>query len=192
MSLIFKLKLFYASTILLCTIIFASVFYVEYIMEFTICSICVFERFSYLLTLVFASQIYVKHFNNINFSRKSITSMFYHVIRYNQIVCVIMIASILIASYHTALERGILQEEFLCVHERIINTVNISKEDFINRTLNQKMAPCDISPLKIQNVSLTELNLLASILIYIAYMATNFYIKEKFFNPSCICKEKQN
>ena len=79
-----------------------------------------------------------------------------------------MIGAIVLATYHTGIERGVFELSSLC-KPLISITNNISVSDFTKLLYNQKIAMCNKPALVVFNLSMTEWNLLLNIILLIFF-----------------------
>jgi len=75
-----------------------SAYFVEYIMQLKPCSLCVYQRFPYLILIVI-SLIAVAEKNYK---------------KYNKYLIVTLIIAIIIAAYHMGVEKGVFELSSLC------------------------------------------------------------------------------
>jgi len=140
----------YILLILLSVFCLMSAYFVEYIMQLKPCSLCVYQRFPYLILIVI-SLIAVAEKNYK---------------KYNKYLIVTLIIAIVIAGYHTGVEKGIFELSSLC--KPLISVTNdISISDFTKILYNQDIVMCNKPALVIFNLSMTEWNLLLNLIILI-------------------------
>ncbi len=135
-----------------------SAYFVEYIMQLTACPLCIYQRFPYLI-FIFISIIAVagKEYKKCN-----------------TYLVITAIGAIILAGYHTGIERGVFVLSSLC--KPLVSVAkNISVHDFTKLLYSQKIAMCNKPALVIFNLSMTEWNLLLNIILLI------FFIKYRNF-----------
>ena len=128
----------------------AIAYFVEYIMHLTACPLCIYQRFPYLV-FIFISII-------------AVTANDYK--SYRKYLLVTTIAAIILAGYHTGIERGVFEISTLCT-PLVSITDNISVTDFKKLLYNQEIALCNKPALVIFGFSMTEWNLLLNIVLLI-------------------------
>ncbi len=143
----------YILLILLSSFCLISAYFAEYIMELVPCPLCIYQRFPYLV-FVFISII--------AYAEKKYKS-------YNNYLIITAISAIILAGYHTGIERGIFQLSSLC-KPLISITNNISVHDFTKLLYSQKIAMCNKPALVVFNLSMTEWNLLLNLLLLICFI----------------------
>lgn len=148
-----KFKTVHAGLIAISVFALIVAYYVEYIMHITPCPLCIYQRFPYLILI-----------------KLSITALIIKGISKYTTVCVILtlLCASLLAGYHTAIERGIVEPSALCATLIRIPphlSVHAVKEIFEN----QPIATCTQAPLRIFSLSMTEWNLLLNFWLLIVY-----------------------
>ncbi|RTK93023.1 MAG: disulfide bond formation protein B [Rickettsiales bacterium] len=123
-----------------------SAYFVEYIMALAGCHLCIYQRFPYLL-LIMISIIGLS-------SNQSLRQ--YYIITF--------LISILLASYHTGIERGIFEVSIFCKPLVSISD-NLSVSDFKNILYNEKLGTCNKPVLFILGLSMAEWNLFLNIML---------------------------
>ncbi len=140
----------YILLILLSGFCLMSAYFVEYVMQLKPCSLCVYQRFPYLILIVI-SLIAVAEKNYK---------------KYNKYLIVTLIIAIIIAGYHTGVEKGVFELSSLC--KPLISVTNdISISDFTKILYNQDIVMCNKPALVIFNLSMTEWNLLLNLTLLI-------------------------
>ena len=130
----------------------AFAYFVEYIMGFSACSLCVYQRFPYLIFIALSlislstTKNYIKYY--------IITAIF----------------AILLAFYHTGIEREIFELSSFC-KPLILNLEKLDFNDFIKALeYNNKIPMCNKPTLIILGLSMTEWNLLCNIILLILFV----------------------
>ena len=86
--------------------------------------------------------------------------------KYNKYLIVTLIIAIIIAGYHTGVEKGVFELSSLC--KPLISVTNdISISDFTKILYNQDIVMCNKPALVIFNLSMTEWNLLLNLTLLI-------------------------
>ena len=141
---------------LISIIALASAFFIEYILGYQPCNLCIFERIPYLLALI----IIVLNYKFINLEKYYILSLI-----------LIFLAATILSLYHLGIEQGFIEESLVCDLKNSSNL--LSKEDIL-RQLQEKNVSCKDVTFKILGLSLTSYNIIISILI--VYFTTKTYL----------------
>ena len=131
-----------------------SAYFIEYVLGYQPCNLCLIERIPYGLTIILI-----------------ITTL---VFKKNQKFLVLLliltfIFSLAISFYHFGIEQGFFQESSVC-GVRIFNE-NITKEDLL-RQLNEKTISCKDVTFRIFGLSLTSINIVISLIFIITLLKT--------------------
>ena len=147
-----KLKDPYILLLVLSSFVLAVVYVVEYIMGFSICLLCIYQRFPYLI-LIFLSIISISGYNGLN--KYYITTIVF---------------SISLAIYHTGVERGLFEVNGFCKPLfKVGNNMLIS--DFTQMLYtNGLISQCNKPTFVIFCFSMTEWNLLLNLLLLIIFI----------------------
>ena len=141
---------------LISIIALSSAFFIEYILGYQPCNLCILERIPYLLALI----IIVINYKFINLEKYFILSL----------ILIFLVATIL-SLYHLGIEQGFIEESLVCDLKNSSNL--LSKEDIL-RQLQEKNVSCKDVTFKILGLSLTSYNIIISILI--VYFTTKAYL----------------
>jgi len=141
---------------LISIIALSSAFFIEYILGYQPCNLCIFERIPYLLALI----IIVLNYKFINLEKYFILSLI-----------LIFLAATILSLYHLGIEQGFIEESLVCDLKNGSNL--LSKEDIL-RQLQEKNVSCKDVTFKILGLSLTSYNIIISILII--YFTTKIYL----------------
>ena len=153
-------KKFYLIIFFISIISIISALYIEYILQYQPCKLCIYQRLPYLAA-IFVSLIGFNFFNNDKI-----------------IIIIIMIFTIsaIISGYHYGIENNLIQEISSCTNNSL-NTLNKSK---LLESLNKNMpVDCKDATFKILGVSLAAINTILSILIVIISIRTLSYETNK-------------
>ena len=134
----------------------SSAFFIEYVLGYQPCNLCVLERIPYLLALM----IIVLNYKFIDLEKYFIFSLI-----------LIFLAATFLSLYHLGIEQGFIEESLICDLKNGSNL--LSKEDIL-RQLQEKNVSCKDVTFKILGLSLTSYNIIISILI--VYFATKTYL----------------
>ena len=126
-----------------------SAYFIEYILGHQPCNLCVYERIPYFLAILIVLINY-KYNKLEKYLILSLTIIF-------------LIATIL-SLYHLGIEQGFIQESLLCDLEKGANIVD---KDEILKQLQQKSISCKDVTFKIFGLSLTNYNIIISLLLTI-------------------------
>ena len=134
----------------------ASAFFIEYILGYQPCNLCILERIPYLLAIIIITLNY--KFSHIE----------KHLIL---LLILIFLAATILSLYHLGIEQGFIEESLVCDLKNGSNL--LSKEDILKQ-LQQKNVSCKDVTFKILGLSLTSYNIIISILI--VYFTTKAYL----------------
>ena len=157
----FKIKTYLKIVFFISLISLISAYFIEYILGYQPCNLCLIERIPYGLGifLIFTNFIFDKNQNFI-------------------IILLILIFafSFIISFYHLWIEQGFFEESAVCA----IKSTNdiISKEELL-RQLQVKTTSCKDVTLKILGFSLTTINMIIS--LFLVILLTKIFINyEKY------------
>ena len=157
-----KKKIYLQVLFILSIAVILSALFIEYVLGFKPCNLCIIERIPYGLGIIILS---------LNYSFKEKQEFF------SILLILIFSFSILISVYHFSIEQGFINESALCE----TNNLNlITKEDILN-SLNKFKVSCKNVAFKIFGLSLTSYNILLSVfmlLLSIKIYKTKYDIKK--------------
>jgi len=158
MSIFLNKKNFYIFILIvsLSAILFAL--YVEHILQYKACKLCLYQRIPYLLAIFIS-------FFGYNYSKN------------NKILILIIIIfsiSFFISGYHYGIENNIFDEFSGCSN----NSLNITNKAELLESLNNNIPNCKDVNFKLFGISLAGINFLLSLLIVIYSLKTLFYEKK--------------
>ena len=131
--------------------------YVEYILNYNPCKLCLYQRIPYIIA-IFISFIGYNYFKN------------------NKILILIIIIfsiSFLVSGYHYGIENNFFEEFSGCT----TNSLEIIDKTELLKSLNDNVVSCKDTNFKLFGISLAGINLLFSLLIVIYSLRTLFYEK---------------
>ncbi|MFL2902200.1 MAG: disulfide bond formation protein B [Candidatus Pelagibacter sp.] len=131
--------------------------YVEYILGYKPCKLCVYQRVPYIAA-IFVSFVGYNYFKNI---------------RILILIIIIFTISALISGYHYGIENSIFEEFSGCTS----NTLNIFDKSKLLQSLNNNFTSCKDVNFKLFGISLAGINLFLSLLIVIYSLRTIVYEK---------------
>ena len=151
-------KNFYLIIFLISLISIISALYIEYILQYEPCKLCIYQRLPYIAA-IFVSLIGFNYSNN------------------DQILIVITMIftlSAIISGYHFGIENNIFDELSACAND----SLDISNKSKLLESLNQSLpVNCKDATFKILGVSLAAINTILSVLIVIFSIRTLTYEK---------------
>ena len=144
-------KKFLLLTFLISLFALISAYFIEYILGYQPCNLCLIERIPYVIALIIIT---------INFK-------FNHLERYLILLLVfVFLTSTLISLYHLGIEQGFIKESLVC---DLKNSSKILSKEEILQQLQQKIVSCKDVKFKILGFSLTTINIIISLLITIVF-----------------------
>ena len=133
-----------------------SAFFVEYVLGYQPCNLCVLERIPYLLAVI----IVFLNYKFILFEKFFIL-----------LLTIIFLAGTALSLYHLGIEQGFIQESLVC---DLKNGSNLLSKEEILQQLQEKSVSCKDVTFKIFGLSLTSYNILLSLLITICTIKIYF------------------
>ena len=139
-----------------------SAYFIEYVLGYQPCNLCLIERIPYVLSIILIVFNYI-----FNKDEKFIILL----------LILIFVFSFLISVYHFGIEQGFFEESSVCGLKNGANI--ISKEELLN-LLSQKTISCKDVTFRIFGLSLTSINIIISLIITSLLIKTyNTYEKNK-------------
>ena len=126
-----------------------SAYFIEYILGHQPCNLCVYERIPYFLAMFIVL---------INYKYNKLEK--YLIL----LLAIIFLIATILSLYHLGIEQGFIQESLLCDLEKGANIVD---KDEILKQLQQKSISCKDVTFKIFGLSLTNYNIIISLLLTI-------------------------
>ena len=133
-----------------------SAYFIEYVLGYQPCNLCLLERIPYAIALVIIILNY--KFNNLEK---------YFIL----LLSIVFLTSTLLSLYHLGIEQGFIEESLVC---DLQNSSKILSKEEILKQLQEKRVSCKDVTFKIFGLSLTTLNIIISILITI--VLTKIYL----------------
>ena len=124
-----------------------SAYFIEYILGHQPCDLCVYERIPYFLAIL----IVLINYKYNKLEKYLILSL-----------AIIFLISTILSLYHLGIEQGFIQESLLCDLEKGANIVD---KDEILKQLQQKSISCKDVTFKLFGLSLTNYNIIISLLL---------------------------
>ena len=151
-------KNFYSIILSISLISIISALYIEYILQYEPCKLCIYQRLPYIAA-IFASFIGLNYFSND---------------RILIIIIMIFTISAIISGYHFGIENNLIKEISSCTN----NSLDILNKSKLLDSLSKSMpVDCKDATFKIFGVSLAAINTIFSILIVIFSIRTLTYEK---------------
>ena len=151
-----KIKFYLNLIFAVSSISIISAYFIEYILGYQPCNLCLIERIPYGLSLILIAS---------NFIFKEREKFFII------LLMLIFIFSFLISIYHFGIEQGFFQESFVCTLKNA--TEILSKEELLKQ-LNDRTISCKDVTFRIFGLSLTSINIFISLILII--ILTKAYI----------------
>jgi disulfide bond formation protein DsbB len=151
-----KLKNPYILLLLFSTISLFFAYFVEYIMHLAACPLCIYQRFPYLI-FIMLSLISLSSTKN-----------------YSKYYIITATFAVLLAGYHTGIERGIFEQSSFC-KPLISITDKISVNDFKKMLYNEQIGLCNKPALMIFGFSMAEWNCLLNIALLTMFIKLRNY-----------------
>ena len=126
-----------------------SAYFIEYVLGHQPCNLCVYERIPYFLAIL----IVLINYKYNKLEKYLILSL-----------AIIFLIATILSLYHLGIEQGFIQESLLCDLEK---GANILDKDEILKQLQQKSISCKDVTFKIFGLSLTNYNIIISLLLTI-------------------------
>ena len=142
-------KNLFTGIFLISFIALVSAYFIEYILGHQPCNLCVYERIPYFLAILI---VLINHKYN-KLEKYLILSL-----------AIIFLIATILSLYHLGIEQGFIQESLLCDLEKGANIVD---KDEILKQLQQKNISCKDVTFKIFGLSLTNYNIIISLLLTI-------------------------
>ena len=138
-----------------------SAYFIEYILGHQPCNLCVYERIPYFLAIL----IVLINYKYNKLEKYLILSL-----------AIIFLIATILSLYHLGIEQGFIQESLLCDLEKGANIVD---KDEILKQLQQKSISCKDVTFKIFGLSLTNYNIIISLLLTIGLTKIYFGYEKK-------------
>ena len=151
-------KNFYLIIFFISLISIISALYIEYILQYEPCKLCIYQRLPYIAA-IFISIV------GFNYSTNDKILI---------ITIMVFVISTIISGYHFGIENNFIQEFSSCTN----NSLDVSNKSKLLETLNKSMpVDCKDATFKILGISLAAINTILSILIVIFSIRTLVYEK---------------
>ena len=157
MNILLNKKNFYLFVLFYSLLAIFFALYVEYILGYKACKLCLYQRVPYIFA-IFICFIGYNYFTNDKILI---------------LVAIIFLISVLISGYHYGIENNIFKEFSGCA----VNSLEIVDKAELLNSLNNNVTSCKDVNFKLFGISLAGINLLFSLLIIIYSLRTLFYEK---------------
>tara|TARA_B100001029_G_C14802037_1_gene307653 strand:+ start:149 stop:625 length:477 start_codon:yes stop_codon:yes gene_type:complete len=157
MNILLNKKNFYLFVLFYSLLAIFFALYVEYILGYKACKLCLYQRVPYIFA-IFICFIGYNYFKNDKILI---------------LVAIIFLISVLISGYHYGIENNIFKEFSGCA----VNSLEIVDKAELLNSLNNNVTSCKDVNFKLFGISLAGINLLFSLLIIIYSLKTLFYEK---------------
>tara|TARA_B100001093_G_scaffold390176_1_gene376468 strand:+ start:82 stop:570 length:489 start_codon:yes stop_codon:yes gene_type:complete len=145
----FKKKTYLRLILYICLISIISAYFIEYVLGYQPCNLCLIERIPYGLGVIL---LVVTFFSNKN--EKFIVLLLILIFSFSSIISI----------YHFGIEQGFFQESSVC---GLKNSAEILSKKELLKQLQEKMISCKDVTFKIFGFSLTSINIIISLFITI-------------------------
>ena len=149
-------------------ILFLSIFilsiayFIEYILEYKPCNLCLIERFPYFFSIIIILLgLFFNQFEKFIFI----------------FLCIIFVSATILSFYHLGIEQGFFKESVVCSTN---NAAEIYTKEQLLEKLPERTISCKDVTFKIFGFSLTTINIFISLII-ITFLLKNFNSNEKNF-----------
>ena len=142
-------KNLFTGIFLISFIALVSAYLIEYVLGHQPCNLCLYERIPYFLAIL----IVLINYKYNKLEKYLILSL-----------AIIFLIATILSLYHLGIEQGFIQESLLCDLEKGANIVD---KDEILKQLQQKSVSCKDVTFKIFGLSLTNYNIIISLLLTI-------------------------
>ena len=157
MTIFLNKKNFYKFIFIYSVLAILFALYVEFILNFKPCTLCIYQRMPYI-GAIFISFLGYNYYNNDRFLILTI---------------IIFSISVIISGYHFGIENNIFKEFTGCS----ANTIEIINKKELLKSLNSEVVNCKDIDYKLFGISLAGLNFLLSLLIVIFSLKVLVYEK---------------
>ena len=141
---------------LISVVALALAFFIEYVLGYQPCNLCILERIPYLLAII----IIILNYKFIHLEKYFIL-----------LLTLIFTVATILSLYHLGIEQGFIKESLVC---DLNNGSNLLSKEEILQQLQQKNVNCQDVTFKIFGLSLTTYNIILSLVICIITMKMYF------------------
>jgi len=131
----------------ICIIILCIAYFIEYVLGYQPCNLCLFERIPYFIAIIIIFfSLFFNRFEKLIFVTLSL----------------IFAAATILSFYHFGIEQGFFKESMVCVSNNEINS--LSKEDIL-KELQKETISCKKVDFRLFGLSLATINTIISFII---------------------------
>ena len=131
----------------ICIIILFIAYFIEYVLGYQPCNLCLFERIPYFIAIIIIFfSLFFNRFEKLIFVTLSL----------------IFAAATILSFYHFGIEQGFFKESMVCVSNNEINS--LSKEDIL-KELQKETISCKKVDFRLFGLSLATINTIISFII---------------------------
>ena len=134
------------------SLILVSAFLIEYQLGYKPCSLCIYERIPYFISIFLILKILL----NTNYQKITLFILF-----------LVFLVSAILGFYHFGIEQGFFSESLICATGNI--SENLSKEELLKLLESNPISCKDIS-FKILGFSLATINTIFSIILSVIFI----------------------
>ena len=157
MNKINSIKNYYLIILLICIVSLLSAVYIEYVLNIRPCTLCLYQRVPYIISIFIC-------FFGYNYHKNLYWLIF---------LIIIFIISSVLSGYHVGIENNIFEEFSGCTG----NNINITNKVELLESLNNSMPNCKNVDFKILGLSLATINFIISVVI--SSVSIKYFINEK-------------
>tara|TARA_B100000401_G_scaffold397110_1_gene307010 strand:+ start:110 stop:586 length:477 start_codon:yes stop_codon:yes gene_type:complete len=157
MNILLNKKNFYLFILFYSLLAICFALYVEYILGYKACKLCLYQRVPYIIA-IFISFIGYNYFKNDKILI---------------LITIIFLISVLVSGYHYGIENNIFKEFSGCA----TNSLEVVDKTELLKSLSDNIISCKDANFKLFGISLAGINLLFSLLIIIYSLRIFFYEK---------------
>ena len=154
-------------TISMSMILFALIS--EYVFGFTPCSLCLIQRYPHMLVAI--TSIWLVFFRTHNLFMYPLNTL-------------IMVFSIILASYHVGVEQGIFQGPLSCSSSNLSSVSEKSAEALLQDILNTSIVRCNNVTWYFMSLSMATWNLILSTGLFIGWTVSSLRFFQFFQSKS--------
>ena len=145
----FKKKTYLRLILYICLISIISAYFIEYVLGYQPCNLCLIERIPYGLGVIFIIVTFFSYKNE-----KFIVLLLILIFSFSSIISI----------YHFGIEQGFFQESSIC---GLKNSAEIISKEELLKQLQEKVISCKDVTFKIFGFSLTSINIIISLILTI-------------------------
>ena len=153
-----KIKNFFILVFAISFCSLAAALYVEYVLSFKPCILCLYQRIPYAIALLISLIAFFAGNKKIPLVILGLT----------------FLASVLLSGYHVGIEKGIIEPIFSCTGENI----NALEKEEILKSLNNIQPDCKDVDFSLFGISLATLNFINSIVLTVVIVYIFRYAKK--------------